>query len=121
MDLSSDPLSSPPGSSLPDIDLLDPGETPNNVFSPTLSTSDARPTITLSLESYSSDPFTGNLLFPATERSAATHRLSRILNKKRGLSSLASKLALSIDKAPCFDFTLTPNTSFSSSARDAIL
>ena len=121
MDLSSDPLSSPPGSSLPDIDLLDPGETPNNVSSPTLPTSDARPTAAFTLDSHSSDPLTGNPLFPATERSAATHRLSRIPNKKRGPSSLAPKLALLIDKTPCFDFTLTPNTSSSSSAKDAIL
>ena len=121
MDLSSDPLSSPSGSSPPDIDLLDPGETPNNVSSLTSPTSDARPTITPFLKSYSSDPFTGNLLFLATERSAVIYYLSYILNKKRGLSSLAFELAPLIDKTPRFDFILTPNTSSFSFVKDAIL
>ena len=121
MDLSSDLLSSPPGSSLFDIDLLDPGETLNNVFSPTLPTSDTRPTAVFTLDSHSNDSLTSNPLFLATERSAAIYRLGRIPNKKRGLSSLAFKLAFSIDKTSCFDFTSTPNTSFFSSVKDTIL
>ena len=104
IDLSSDPLTSPPGSSPPDIDLLDPGETPNKASSLTLPTPQARAITAFSLDGYSSDPLTNNPFFQAMERSAATHRLSRTQNRKRGPSSLAPKLA-PIDKTPWFDFT----------------
>lgn len=89
MDLSSDPLHSPPGSSPPNIESIDLGELPNSSPSPIphLQPQAAAPTVAFGVD-LSSDPLGGFTPFSADlAASGALRHLSRTPNRKRPCTS----------------------------------